>query len=95
MAQAHGAETIKAWLEDFAQLARSGDQFDTSAGANPGRDYAYLEYHQGEDRHSILLFRVEEKEGAPTVQAYRFDGSADEVRERVDALTHAERAEQG
>lgn len=92
MAQAHGAEMIKAWLEDFAQVARSGERFDTSAGANPGRDYAYLEYHQGDERHSILLFRVEEKGGSPTVQAYRFDGNAVEVRERVDQLTHAERS---
>lgn len=93
MSEAHGAETIKRWLEDFAELARSGRKFDTSAGANPGRDYAYLEYHLGEDEHSILLFRVEEGNGAARVQTYRFDGSAKEVRERVDQLTHASRDE--
>lgn len=91
MSETHGAETIKAWLEDFAQVARSGDRFDTSAGANPGRDYAYLEYHLGEDSHSILLFRVEEGDDGARVQTYRFDGSAKEVRERVEQLTHAER----
>lgn len=91
MTEAHGAETIKRWLEDFAELARSGRSFDTSAGANPGRDYAYLEYHLEDDRHSILLFRVEDGERGPQVQTYRFDGSADEVRERVDEVTHASR----
>lgn len=90
MPRSHGAETIKAWLEDFAELARSGRSFETSAGANPRRDYAYLEYHLSEDEHSILLFRVEEDDGeaAPGVMAYRFDGNAQEVREKVDSLTH-------
>lgn len=94
MPRSHGAETIKAWLEDFAELARSGRPFDTSAGANPRRDYAYLEYHLSEDEHSILLFRLEEGEddAAPGVMAYRFDGTAHEVRENVDSLTH-ERSE--
>lgn len=91
MADAHGAETIKRWLEEFAELARSGRRFDISAGANPGRDYAYLEYHLSDDEHSILLFRVEEEPEGARVQTYRFDGSAADVRQRVDELTHADR----
>ena len=91
MTQAHGAETIKRWLEEFADVARSDASFDISAGADPGRDYAYLEYHMEDDRHSILLFRVEDGDEGGRVRTYRFDGSAAEVRDRVDALTHGDR----
>ncbi len=90
MADAHGAETIKRWLEDFADLVRSGTDFGVGAGAHPGRDYAYMEVHRSADDHSILLFKVEEQEevGRPIVQAYRMDGSAEDITERVRALTH-------
>lgn len=84
----HGAPTIKGWMEDLVELARTNRDFDTSAGAEPGRKYAYLEYHASEDEHSILLFRVEEVEGRHEVRAYRVDGSAEEVRQRVGELTH-------
>jgi hypothetical protein len=88
MSRTHGASTIKEWMEDLVELARSGDAFDTSAGADPGRDYAYLEYHLPDGEHSILVFNVEEVDGAPRVRAYRFDGQADEIREYVSHLTH-------
>lgn len=88
MAEQDGASTIKEWMRELVELARSGKAFDTSAGAEPGREYAYLEFHDGDDRHSILLFRVEESEGRPQVRAYRFDGDSTEVRDHVDRLTH-------
>lgn len=90
MAERHGATTIKEWLDDFVGQVKSGPEFRTSAGAEPGRKYAYLEWHD-EDRshHSILLFRVEEDaDGDVGIHAYRFDGDAEEVRERVDTLVH-------
>ncbi|MEN8374496.1 MAG: hypothetical protein ABFS34_03525 [Gemmatimonadota bacterium] len=94
MADAHGAETIKGWLEDFAALVRSDADYGVGAGAHPGRDYAYLEVHRSPNDHSILLFRVEdhEDEDRPIVQAYRLDGTAEEIRERVRALTHPREA---
>lgn len=88
MSEQHGAATIKEWMQDLVELARSGRSFQTSAGAEPNRSYAYLEYHLSEDEHSILLFKVEEGEGGPEVRAHRVDGSAKTVRERVDDLTH-------
>jgi hypothetical protein len=84
----HGAATIKDWMNDLVALARSGKPFETSAGAEPHRAYAYLEYRVSDDQHSILLFGLEQEDGRPTVRAYRFDGSSVEVRERVDAVTH-------
>ena len=85
----HGAATIKEWMNELVTLARSGKTFETSAGAEPHRAYAYLEYRLGDDQHhSILLFGVEEQEGKPTVRAYRFEGSAETVRAQVDAVTH-------
>ena len=64
-------------------------EFETSAGAEPGRCYSYLEYHLSHEQHSILLFKVEENEDGPCVRAYRFDGSAAEVSGKVNALVHA------
>lgn len=88
MADLHGATMVKDWMDDFAALARSGKEFKTSAGAEPGRKYAYLEWRDDEEHHSILLFQVEVFQGELGVRAYRFDGSPEEVRERVDALVH-------
>ena len=85
----HGAGTIKEWMEGFVELARSGREFGTSAGAEPHRQYAYLEYHiADDDQHSILVFGLDEEDGRPTVRAHLFRGSKEEVRERVDAITH-------
>ena len=85
----HGSATIKEWMNELVELARSGKPFETSAGAEPHRAYAYLEYRlESEKHHSILLFGVEQQDGRPSVRAYRFEGSADSVREQVDAVTH-------
>ena len=88
MSEHHGATTIKQWLEDLVTVARSGQEFETSAGAEPGRAYSYLEYHLSEEQHSMLLFRVEDGEDGPGVRAYRIDGSAGELSGKVDALVH-------
>ena len=89
MAEHHGATTIKQWMEDLVNVVKSGQEFETSAGAEPGRCYSYLEYHLSHEQHSILLFRVEEDDDGPCVRAYRFDGSAEEVSGKVNALVHA------
>jgi hypothetical protein len=85
----HGAATIKSWIQDLVELARSGKPFETSAGAEPNRSYAYIEYRVSDNQHSILLFSVAEEAGKPAVHAHRFEGSAEQVRRRVDELTHA------
>ena len=86
----YGAATIKDWLRDLLAAARSGVQFETSAGAEPGRSYAYLEYHRSDGEHSILLFCVDHAGDRPLLRAHRFDGSAAEVREHINALLPAE-----
>ena len=89
MAEHHGATTIKQWMEDLVNVVKSGQEFETSAGAEPGRCYSYLEYHLSHEQHSILLFKVEENDDGPCVRAYRFDGNAAEVSGKVNALVHA------
>lgn len=91
MAERHGAETIKGWIQDLVERARSGREVRTSGGAEPDRDYAYLEYHLSGDEHSILLFTLDEEGERPKVRAIRIDGTAVEVREKVDDLTHPDR----
>jgi len=84
----HGASTIKQWIADLVEVARSGKDFETSAGAEPNRSYSYLEFHLPEEDHSILLFSVENEEGRPTVRAHHFRGPADQVRRQIDEVTH-------
>lgn len=91
MAETHGAETIQSWIRDLVELARSGHELKTSGGAEPDRDYAYLEYHTSDDQRSILLFTLDETGERPAVRSVRVDGTAKEVREKVDELTHPER----
>ncbi len=88
MSEQHGAAVIKEFMQDLVELARSGRDFTTSAGAEPGRTYAYLEYHLSEEQHSLLLFRVEEDAEGAQVHAYRFDGDSASVREKVGEMTH-------
>lgn len=92
MAEEHGARTIKGWMEDLVKLARSDVDFDVSAGAEPNRTYAYLEFHV-DGEHSLLLFRVEEGDEGPVMHAHHVHGSPESVRERVAELTRRESAE--
>ena len=85
----HGAATIKDWLRDLISTAKSGTSFETSAGADQGRSYAYLEYHRADGSHSVLLFNLEHEGDRPLVRAHRFDGDADQVRERINELVPA------
>jgi hypothetical protein len=86
----HGASTIKEWMQGLIETARSGQDFETSAGAEPGRAYSYLEYRRSDGRHSVLLFAVDPKPEKPLVKAYRFEGSADEVRKALDKMVPEE-----
>lgn len=88
MSERHGASTIKEWMEDLLQLAAEGVAFQTSAGAEPGRSYAYLEFHKPDGQHSLLLFRVEEARGEPRVRAHRLNGDDAQIRDQVARLTH-------
>jgi len=83
----HGASTIKEWMADLVEVARSGRDFETSAGAEPNRSYSYLQFHVPEEDHSILLFSVEHDEGRPTVRAHHFRGPADQVRQQIEEVT--------
>jgi hypothetical protein len=86
----HGAATIKDWLKDLLETAKSGRQLQTSAGADQGRSYAYLEYHLDDGSHSALLFRLDHEGNRPLVRAHRIDGDADTVRERINELVPAQ-----
>lgn len=90
MSEPHGSATITSWLEDLVEFARSREDFEVSAGAEPDRQYAYLEYHGPDDRHSILLFLIEHADGRPEIKTHRFDGASEAVREKVYALTHGD-----
>jgi hypothetical protein len=85
----HGAATIKDWMRDLIETARTGRDFETSAGADPGRSYAYLEFHRPDGTHSMLVFSVDHDADRPLVRAHRFEGSGDEVQKRMVELVPA------
>jgi len=86
----HGAAAIKDWMRELIELARTGREFETSGGAEPGRAYAYLEFHRADGRHSALLFSVDHDADPPLVRTHRVEGTADEVREKMNELVPAE-----
>ncbi len=86
----HGAATIKDWMRELIETARTGRDFETSAGADPGRAYAYLEFHRPDGQHSMLVFRVDHDADLPLVRAHLLEGTADEVREKMNSLVPAE-----
>ena len=86
----HGAATIKDWLRDLIDTAKSGTSFETSAGAEQGRSYAYLEFHRPDGSHSALVFRVDHEGDRPIVRAHRVDGDADQVRDGINDLVTAQ-----
>jgi len=86
MHREHGASTIRQFMEDLMELARSGEQLETSAGAEPHRSYAYLEFHRGKDEHSLLLLRTVVRDGKPEVEAHRLDGDGEQVKQHMDEL---------
>lgn len=88
MMQPEAATTIKRWLERFAEATRDAEAVETSAGAGPGRDYAYLHYRTGDDRHSALVLRAVLEDGRPEVRAVEIEAGPDEIRDRMNDATH-------
>jgi hypothetical protein len=86
----HGSATIKDWMRELIETARTGRDFETSAGADPGRSYAYLEFHRPDGKHSMLVFSVDHDGDRRLVRAHRFEGDGDEVRDKMYALVPAE-----
>ena len=86
----HGAATIKEWLRDLIDTAKKGTPFETSAGADQGRSYAYLEFHRPDGSHSALVFRVDQEGDRAIMRAHRIDGDADQVRDGINGLVTAE-----
>ena len=81
-------QIIKKWLEAYAAAACAGEIEDTSAGAGPGREYAYMHYTTRDDRHHILVFHGAMHRGQLEVIGECFEGSGDEIQARVRHLTH-------
>jgi hypothetical protein len=80
--------TMKDWMARFAEASRSGNTTETSAGAGPGRDYAYLHFRTRDGEHSILVLRLAFVDGEPEVRAYEFNARPEELRDLVFATTH-------
>lgn len=94
MLQPEAAATIKQWMERFADAACGSRVIETSAGAGPGRDYAYLHFVTAEGAHSALVLRNVAVNGNPEIHAVLIDAGPDEIRDRMDAATHGQAAVQ-
>lgn len=92
MAHPEAATTIKHWMEQFASAALDGRVEETSAGAGPNRDFAYLHYRTLDGEHFALVLRSTMADGQPELHVVEVDGDATQIRDRVDAVTHGHAA---
>jgi hypothetical protein len=79
-------------MERFAEAACQSQIVETSAGAGPGRDYAYLHFRTEDDEHSALVLRTVDMNGRSEIRAVLIDAGPDEIRDRVDEATHGQAA---
>lgn len=86
--RSQSATSLNEWMEELVALACKGKIVSTSAGAGPGRDYAYLHYRTDEGMHSVLVFRV--TDGKPEMLAFHREAPEEDAARVVDALTHGE-----
>jgi hypothetical protein len=90
MLQPEAAATIKQWMEHFADASCTSRVIETSAGAGPGRDYAYLHFRTEDGEHSALVLRTIAVNGSPEIRAVLIDAGPDDIRDRVDEVTHGQ-----
>ena len=94
MAHPESAATIKQWMEQFAVAALDGRVEETSAGAGPDRDFAYLHYRTSDREHFALILRATMVDGQPELRLVEVEGDVAQIRDRVDAVTHGQAAMQ-
>lgn len=92
MAQPESAATIKHWMEHFAAAALDGRVEETSAGAGPNRDFAYLHYRTSDGEHFALVLRATMVDGQPELRLVEVEGDVAQIRDRLDAVTHGQAA---
>jgi hypothetical protein len=92
MAQPESASTIRNWMEHLAESASTGRLIETSAGAGPDFDYAYLHFRTADGAHSALVLRAVMVDGEPRVRIVQVDSDAQHIQELVDEATHGQAA---
>ena len=90
MAQPEAAAAIREWMEQFAKAAREARVIETSAGAGPEQEFAYLHFHSTDGEHSAVVLRAVLVDGRPQVRVMHIDAGPDRIRDLVDAATHGE-----
>lgn len=91
MAQPQSASTMKQWMARLADAARDARVVETSAGAGPGYDFAYLHFRTADGGHSALVLRAVLVDGHPELRVVQVDAGPDRIRDLVDAATHGQR----
>jgi hypothetical protein len=92
MAQPEAANTMKQWMERLADAASDGRVVETSAGAGPQFDYAYLHFRTLVGEHTALVLRAVLVDGRPQVRVVQVDGDVEQIAELVDEATHGQAA---
>jgi hypothetical protein len=92
MAQPEAANTIKQWMDRLAAAEAEGRVVETSAGAGPRFDYAYLHYRTLAGEHSALVLRAVLVDGEAQVRVVQVDGDVDQIGDLVDEATHGQAA---
>lgn len=92
MAQPRSASTIKLWMARLADAACDAQVVETSAGAGPDHDFAYLHFRTADGAHSALILRAVLVDGHPELRVMQVDAGPDRIRDLVDAATHGQTA---
>lgn len=88
MAQPEYAATMRQWMEQFAGAVMEDRVIETSAGAGPQCEFAYLHYRTAEGEHSALVLRAVLVDGRPEIRVVEIDSGIERIRDLVDAATH-------
>lgn len=92
MAQPEAASTIKQWMGRLTDAACEGRVVETSAGAGPQFDYAYLHFRTLAGEHTALVLRAVLVDGRPQVRVVQIDGDVEQIAKLVDEATHGQAA---
>lgn len=90
MAQPEIATAVKEWMEQFVSAACEARVLETSAGAGPEHDFAYLHFHTTDGGHSAVVLRAVLVDGRAQVRVMQIDAGPERIRDLVDAATHGE-----
>lgn len=90
MAQPEYAATMMQWMEQFTEATLDDRVIETSAGAGPQHEFAYLHFRTVDGEHVALVLRAVLVDGRPEIRVVPIDAGAEGIRDIFNTATHGE-----